>query len=315
MPSETITVGIAIYNPRLDWLEQLLKSLADQDYSHMEWLFIDDASVTITAQELKKLIKKYVLGNQKNIPFEICRNETNMGTNETYRRIIEKAKGDYIAFCDQDDIWKRHKLSAMYKAMKRQDGVLAYTDMTVIDKDGMTIMESFQKCRMLLKNPENTSGKGKAWMFLLKNYAPGCSVLVLKKAVIDYGYPPSGTYWDHWVNILAATKGRICYISEKLMYYRIHGLNQTGRFKDIQNKKDYEEKRLKPLYDRMVHMKREQLHFPKEQEVYAFIEARYRKDLLSIWHYRFLGKKEAYFEMLLILCPNWLITIICTRIK
>lgn len=307
-----ITVVMAVYNPPIDWFKELLESLAMQDFSDVEWLIIDDASDKISISELTDLIKDCTAFQEKKIPFKIWRNNKNIGSDQTYRKLMVFAEGEYIAFCDQDDIWEENKLSRLYEEIVKHKGVLAYADMSVIDSKGIQIKESYHDKRKIFGH---ISGEKRTAELLTRNCAPGCNILVKKEVIRQYKNIPQGTYWDHWLNIIASTQGKIIYIPEKLMRYRIHGTNQTGRFNNIFNKNDYYRYRLKPLYDRMIEMKKREIHFLNEEKVYSFIKARYNKNLYDMWKYRSCGKVDAYFEIFLMLLPKCIIKEVFKWIK
>lgn len=295
---------MAVYNPQLTWFKELLHSLSEQDFLDLEWIIIDDSSDKISYSELTDLISKYAYSQDKKIPYKILKNDKNVGSNETYRKLISLAKGEYIAFCDQDDIWKKNKLSRLYEEISKQRGILVYSDMSIIDSKGMLIKGSYHNER---RGFGHISGEEKTGDLLVRNFIPGCSIMVSKDILNKYGNIPKGTYWDHWLNIIASTQGKILYLSETLMYYRIHGTNQTGRFNNIYNKGDYYIYRLIPLYARMIEMKERKIHFKGEDKVYEFVKARLEKKLFRIWKYRSCGKMDAYFEMFLIISPECIV--------
>ncbi|WP_318065866.1 glycosyltransferase [Clostridium boliviensis] len=307
-----ITVVMAIYNPNLVWFNELLKSLAKQDFINIEWLIMDDASDEILFMEVTRLVKYYASSLSKNISYKILRNKENIGSNETYRKLMSLANGKYIAFCDQDDVWKHNKLSCLYYEIVKQNAVLAYADMTVINSEGKQISESFQKKNSIFGN---ISGKYETGELLIRNPIPGCSVLIKKDIIEFFNEIPNGTYWDHWLNIIASTQGDIIYIPQKLMKYRIHGTNQTGRFYNIKTKNDYYENRLKPLYRRMIELQNKEIHFQQEETIYAYIQARTDKKVGQIWKNRSCNILISYLEILLNILPNFVCNIIIKIIK
>lgn len=307
-----ITIVMALYNPRLDWFKELLNSLVQQDFKSVEWLIIDDASEKVSLDELTCIIDGYANSDSRKIPYKIIKNDKNVGSNETYRKLIRLAGGKFIAFCDQDDVWEKNKLSCLYEEIKKNDGALIYADMSVINSSGKKVKESFQYSNSFFCH---VSGADATGAFLIRNYAPGCSVLVRREILSKYNTIPYGSYWDHWLNIVASVNGNVIYIPKKLMRYRIHGSNQTGRFFDINTKEDYYKNRLKPLYTRMHELKKANLHFNNENEVYSFIEARYHKNILEIWRYRRVNKIIAIFEIMLLFTPEIIVNLLIKAVK
>ena len=66
-------------------------------------------------------------------PYELQRNERNLGSNRTFELLTENSDGAYIAYCDQDDIWFPEKILRLYEAIQGGNSIMAYCDMCVID--------------------------------------------------------------------------------------------------------------------------------------------------------------------------------------
>ena len=82
-------------------IEKTINSILDQDYPNLEILIIDNHSTDKTKEIIDSFEDKRVsfyLINNKGLPA----NSRNQG--------IDLAQGEYIAFCDSDDIWQKNKL-------------------------------------------------------------------------------------------------------------------------------------------------------------------------------------------------------------
>ena len=96
-----IAILMAVYEPRMDWLREQLESLEKQTYPNLKLYVRDDCSETVSFEEIERCIKEYI----HSFPYEIQRNEANLGSNRTFERLTEEAEGTYFAYCDQDDVW------------------------------------------------------------------------------------------------------------------------------------------------------------------------------------------------------------------
>lgn len=71
---------------------------------------------------------------------------------------LDIARGEYIAFLDDDDYVSSHYLEGLLECVKKQDGMIACSDVKTFDMDGYIgedyISHAFKKA---LKNPKNNS--------------------------------------------------------------------------------------------------------------------------------------------------------------
>jgi glycosyltransferase involved in cell wall biosynthesis len=109
-----ISVVITTYNRRR-FLREAVISVLKQDYQDREVIVVDDGSTDNPHDEIKDL------------PVEYIRKE-NGGISSARNKGIEATRGEYIAFLDVDDLWKRDKLSTQISQMTIKGYVLSYTD-------------------------------------------------------------------------------------------------------------------------------------------------------------------------------------------
>lgn len=295
--NELITIALAVYNPDEQWLRELLISLNIQTYKTVELLVCDDASEEDKFWMISRMIKECIT----NFPFRVIRNERNRGSNQTFLRLIKEASGKYIAFCDQDDIWLENKIEALYRVIKAEQGVLCYCDMQVIDRNGKQTCRSLKEKRKRLTYIE---GENLTQYYMFRNCTAGCSMLIHKKTALMAETIPEGTYWDHWLCILASTQGRICFTADALVKYRIHGENQSGILAGIESWEDYYRERILGLHRRADILHSRGYHYQNQREVEALINARKKQDVRTMWKYRYLSPREVYFEMVFSRMPH-----------
>ena len=109
-----VSVIITTYNRR-SYLEAAVASVLAQDYRDREIIVVDDGSRDGSAEELIGLPVHYVW-------------KENGGISSARNLGISQASGDFIAFLDVDDLWKKHKLSTQMRLMREQASLLSYTD-------------------------------------------------------------------------------------------------------------------------------------------------------------------------------------------
>src|SRR6202021_414795 len=124
-----IAIAMCTYNGER-YLQQQLDSLASQAYLPSELVVCDDHSRDSTTQIVNRF--------SRNAPFPVrfIQNPENLGSTANFSQAIALCKGDLIALCDQDDIWKEDKLSKQITPFGR-DARLggAFCDGDLIDAD------------------------------------------------------------------------------------------------------------------------------------------------------------------------------------
>lgn len=100
----TVSVIIPMYNAQ-ETIEQTLDSIRCQTMlsSILEVLIVDDGS----NDNSKRIVEEYMIRN-KQVPIKYI-SQKNSGVSAARNRGLKEARGEYIAFLDSDDIWKKNK--------------------------------------------------------------------------------------------------------------------------------------------------------------------------------------------------------------
>lgn len=107
--SKTVSVVLCTYNGA-KYLREQLESVVNQTYPLHELLIQDDGSTDGTTDIAAEYAAKY--------PFVRClQNDGKHGLNPNFFSAMRKATGDYIAICDQDDIWELDKIEKQVAAI------------------------------------------------------------------------------------------------------------------------------------------------------------------------------------------------------
>ncbi|NIM59390.1 MAG: glycosyltransferase [Candidatus Aminicenantes bacterium] len=142
-----ISVIIPTYN-RASFLDEAIRSVLSQNYfvrsssGSFEFLVIDDGSTDNTQEIVKSYGKKMKYHLQKHKGVSAARN---LG--------LDLAQGDYIAFLDSDDLWKKDKISVQMSFMKAfPKAMVCYT-------------EEIWMRRGVFVNPQKKHRKYSGWIF------------------------------------------------------------------------------------------------------------------------------------------------------
>ena len=243
-----ISILMAVYEPRMDWLRQQLVSLNEQTYPNLRLYVRDDCSPTVPYEQIQACVRECIT----RFPCTIARNEENLGSNSTFERLTGEAEGDLFAYCDQDDVWLPEKLTVLQEAMEREQALVVCSDMYIIDGEGRQVADSITKVR---RHHVFRSGTDLARGLLTSNFAAGCTMLVraesAKQAIPFCPY----MVHDHYITLFCAARGMVYSSQEKTIRYRIHGGNQTGLVVGVADKASYGKERIEPMLARMQWLK------------------------------------------------------------
>lgn len=239
-----ISILLAVYEPRMDWLQEQLMSLNEQTYPNLRLYIRDDCSPTVPYEQIQACVRECIT----RFPCTIARNEENLGSNSTFERLTGEAEGDLFAYCDQDDVWLPEKLAVLQEAMEREQALVVCSDMYIIDGEGRQVADSITKVR---RHHVFRSGTDLARGLLTSNFAAGCTMLVraesAKQAIPFCPY----MVHDHYITLFCAARGMVYSSPEKTIRYRIHGGNQTGLVVGVADKASYGKERIEPMLARM----------------------------------------------------------------
>ena len=160
----------------------------------------------------------------------VRRDVEGLGACLNFSRLLDGSTADYVAFSDQDDVWRKDKLAQSMEKMReleRQYGkdvpLLVFTDATVVDADLKELSPSLFKWTRI--DPARTRPEQLA----LQNVANGNTVL-FNAALRDKAKPIPGDAFmhDHWIMLVASVFGHIGYVPAPTVLYRQHGRNVIG---------------------------------------------------------------------------------------
>lgn len=302
-----ISIIMAVYEPRMDWLREQLLSLDAQTYPNLKLYIRDDCSPTVPFEQIEDCVRECIFA----FPYVIQRNEQNVGSNLTFERLTQEADGELFAYCDQDDIWLPEKLEVLEEEIERSRALLACSDMFIIDGAGKQTADSITKVR---RHHKFHSGSGLAEGLLISNFVTGCTMLIrAEEAKAAVPFCPYMVH-DHYLALRAAAKGEIRSLPERLVRYRIHGANQTGLMAGVDSRESYLEVRVGTLRRRLEWL-RERL--PDQdmalrraiEDRLQWVQARERNlrgqgGKRIIWKYRRFGPRVSTFELAAPLLPE-----------
>ena len=206
-----VTVLLATFNG-VSFLEEQLTSLNEQQDVEVEVFVNDDGSTDGTLEILEAW-------RSKGLIVSITKSR-GVGATRAFLTLLRSCEEkEFVAFCDQDDIWVRHKLITQVNVLERTIPMLSTCLRIYIDESGRAIGKS----KDLRKLPSFMNS-------MFENIVPGNTVLVNNPAVkvINSFQNPPAIHYDSWIYLLIACFGKIDSTSTHLVKYRIHSNNSVG---------------------------------------------------------------------------------------
>lgn len=136
-----IAICLSTYNGE-KYIGEQLDSLISQTYSNWHCYIRDDGSKDKSLEVVKSFI-------DKDNRFSLIHDDLgNLGVIHGYFHIFDMIEEDYIAVCDQDDVWLKDKLMRSMEVLKRIENdksipALVHSDSYFVDSQLNIIREKF----------------------------------------------------------------------------------------------------------------------------------------------------------------------------
>lgn len=155
---------------------------------------------------------------------KIYQNPTNLGFIKNFESALEKATGELIALCDQDDIWEKKKLETLSQQIG--DASLIYSDSALIGSTG-----EFLNKKLSEKLRNRFTSSSSALHFVFDNSISAHSVL-FKTSLVSLVLPfPQHVLFDAYIGAVAASAKGVAYVDQSLVRYRQHATNTLSKQK------------------------------------------------------------------------------------
>ncbi len=221
---DKICVVITTYNGAR-YIEEQINSICNQTVKPNRIILIDDNSTDNSFERCVAYLEN------SGIPYIAEKNEHNMGYMRAFERALSLTTAKYIAFSDQDDVWKKDKLEYLLEGMMELEKdstnipLLIFSDVSVTNERLDVIAPSFNRLQKLNMGKNIHSFPA----LCAQNVIPGMSMMINNKLRnLALPFPETAIHHDWWIALIAAEKGRIRYIDLPLVLYRQHFDNTIG---------------------------------------------------------------------------------------
>lgn len=226
-----ISVVIPAYN-RGAAIQKTVDSALAQDLpaEEFEIIVVDDGSTDDTFSILQSLYGDNPRVRLFSIPNAGVAGARNFG--------LEKARGEFVAFLDHDDLWLPAKLRLQLQEMERDAGVgLVHGNWLGVDENGEAMPPPFQMTQQDWWSGK--SGHAYPWIWgvaprrIPRNPIISMTVPLMRTELVrqiggfDAAMVPSDD-WDLWIRLSHLT--RFAYVSQPVAHYVFHQTQQHQNF-------------------------------------------------------------------------------------
>ena len=186
------------------FIVETIQSLQNQTHQNWEMIIVDDCSTDNTVS----IIEQIVLSDNR---VHLYKLDKNSGAGIAREKALSKAKGDYIAFLDADDLWKPLKLEKQLQFLKENKTPFTFSFYECIDEEG-------NKLNKRVEAPKNLSYRQLFFCNYVGNLTGIYEASYFGKIAISSTRKRQD--WMVWLTILKKIK-KAKPVPESLAFYRI----------------------------------------------------------------------------------------------
>lgn len=182
------------------YLEEQLNSIVNQTYPIYEIIIQDDCSTDSSDILFQNFEKEYTC-------IHVYRNKVHKGINANFFSAMQRAKGDFIAISDQDDIWELDKIANQMNTLG--DNYLSSGFSKPFSENESFCFDS------------RTPNLNLERLIYIASSTPG-HTLLFRKELLEKVPNMDFLLYDHLITITAAALGKISFCSKVLVNHREH---------------------------------------------------------------------------------------------
>jgi teichuronic acid biosynthesis glycosyltransferase TuaG len=208
-----VSVIMPCFNHAL-FVGESIEAILAQSVADLELIIVDDCS----RDDCRTVIEKYAGADRR---VRAIYHDRNLGASRSRNDGMRAARGEYLAFCDADDVWMPMKLARQLEVLgKNPMHDVAYCDAEIVNERGMATGKRFSN---LLPVPGDGSGR-LFHKFCTRNFVNTQTVVLRRNCVLDGRYFDERIKWveDWWFWVRVSHRHSFVYTDEVLAKYRVH---------------------------------------------------------------------------------------------
>lgn len=212
-----VAICMATFMPPVELFHAQVASLQAQTHTNWVCIITDDN----TSNERWDRVRLAVRGDKRFVLFE---GRARLNFYDNFQNALSRvpADADFIALCDQDDVWHPDKIETLLAAF-RDDHQLVFSDARVVDEDELVLSETFWSKRQNNYTDLPT--------LMVANTVTGAASLFrasLLADVLPFPRQVGPAFHDHWIGLVALLRGGIGYVDRPLYDYVQHTKGVIG---------------------------------------------------------------------------------------
>jgi len=191
------------YHKKKIFFKETIQSINKQSYKNFEVIIIYDDSDKSELNHVKKIMNNFKFEKKLLI------NDRILGAGLSRNKGIKVSKGEYIAFCDADDLWNKNKLKIQLDFMKKENLLFSHSNYFIINNTSKKI-GSFKVPKIISYNQ------------LIKSCDIGLSSVMISKSLMKKNsFSNLKTKEDYllWIKLIRHLKN-FKSINKNLVYWR-----------------------------------------------------------------------------------------------
>jgi glycosyltransferase involved in cell wall biosynthesis len=199
-----VSVITPVYNAA-SFIAQTITSIQKQSYQNWELIVVDDASTDQGPAIISRLA-------QQDARIQFHPLSENHGAAYCRNMATKFARGDYIAFCDADDLWFPQKLEKQVSFMETERCLVSFSSYLHIDEDGHSLQKRVRAMPYLTYRKQRRN-----------NYIGNLTGMYNASAIGKIEAPNirKRQDWAVWLEAIRRSGSPALGIQEDLAYYRV----------------------------------------------------------------------------------------------
>lgn len=213
-----ISIAMATYNGA-KYIREQLNSILNQTIQDFELVVCDDCSTDRTWDILEAYAKE-------DSRIRVYLNDVNLGFKKNFEKALSLTTGEYIALCDQDDIWTENHLELLLSNIG--DRMVSAGNSGLVDEKGVSIGMTLQQMEAFDHYPKDDLSRALSFL-LFRNPVQGAAMLIKRDFLYKALPIPDGVkYHDAWFSVFCCFYVGMAYTETIVNNYRMHCNNVTG---------------------------------------------------------------------------------------
>ncbi len=207
------------------YIGEAIDSVLNQTYKDFELIVIDDGSTDNSLEVIDRYKDKLRLVKLAHIGY----------SGAVRNRGLELARGEFIAFIDSDDTWRRDKLKIQVDYLQSDcSAPIVHSNGDMVDREGKGLGTTWLNANGIKRIPVDYRSPGTCFEQVFKHARILPSTLILRRECLEKVNYFDGTLkvaTDTHLMLKLAWFFNFAFIKESLVKYRIHDTSITHTFR------------------------------------------------------------------------------------